>query len=468
MEIRSELWVRSKQPRVQAPVMSADLHIPQGPGRRAVLGLGRAFCVGSIIFASGDIWPVVHIGFTFRVAQLCVFAAALFLLANRPLLLRVFPGFVGLYAFCTWIALTLPFSIFLERSVGYVVWAISDALVIFVFVQYFRTQSAVLKLFQWAIIAYLAISVFGFLQFILYLRGINLFVTEFWIKGKIARVNGLSYEPSYYATYLIAGWVTCMYLFEKNSTHPNPRLQRVCLVATTAALLLCSSRMGYVMMALWVAFRVSLRPARSLYHGIARRRGLRVSLGFTALGVLGVVTAVHYRGRLMTLASAAPFLFAGLGLMGHSAQSAHTRLESFSRTWIAFAHHPIIGTGIGALPVAIARQTGHGVYDLRDAKGFEGMSIAAEVLAETGLIGASLVFAAGVQVIRSYRSARLRAPDWRKKLLSAQSWGLIWMLLMLQMNQNFLRIYIFIDLAVLICIMIMHDDPEHSPAISGT
>lgn len=437
-----------------------------GPGQRSVLALGRAFCILSMIFASGDIWPVVHVGFTFRVAQICIFAATLLLAANRNLTIRSFPGLVGFYAFCTWVALTLPFSLFLERSVGYVVWEISDALIVFVFVQYFRTQSAVLKLFRWALIAYLAISLFGFLQFALYLRGINIFVTEFWIKGRIARVNGLSYEPSYYATYLIAGWVTCMYLFEMRATIPYPRLQRICLVATTAALLLCSSRMGYVMMALWILLRLSIRPLRSLIRGVAKRSGIRIAIGAVAATVMCLISAVRYRQRLLALASALPFLFAGLGLMGHSAQSAHTRLESFSRTWTAFAQHPIMGTGIGALPVAIANQTGHGVYDLKEAKGFEGMSITAEVLAETGLIGAALVVAVIVQVRRRYRITRCLAPEWQKKILSAQAWGLTWMLMMLQMNQNFLRIYIFVDLAVLICTILMQVDSSPSPGIA--
>lgn len=220
--------------------MTGSSELVEVPSGGSALALGRFLCIAAVIFASGDIWPVVHIGFTFRVAQLCIYAAALFVLANRSHPIKLFPGLVGLYAFCTWVAITLPFSLFLQRSIGYVVWAISDALILFVFVQYFRTESAVLKLFRWAMLAYAIISLFGFLQFVLYTRGISLFVTEWWVKGRIARINGLSYEPSYFATYLMAGWVTCMYLFEKNAPFPSRRLQRTCLVMTTGALLLCS------------------------------------------------------------------------------------------------------------------------------------------------------------------------------------------------------------------------------------
>jgi hypothetical protein len=119
----------------------------------------------------------------------------------------------------------------------------------------------------------------------------------------------------------------------------------------------------------------------------------------------------------------------------------------------------VLGTGVGALPVAIAAQTGRGVYDLREAKRFEGMSTAAEVIAETGLVGAALVIAVVVSVMRAYYDARACARPWKRLLLSAQAWGLGWMLLMLQMNQNFLRIYIFVDLAVLICTILLRDPP---------
>ena len=434
---------------------SESVEVPSG---RPALALGRFLCIAAVIFASADIWPVVHIGFTFRVAQLCIYAAALFVLANRNHPIKLFPGLVGLYAFCTWIAITLPFSLFLQRSIGYVVWAISDALILFVFVQYFRTESAVLNLFRWAMLAYAIISLFGFLQFVLYTRGISLFVTEWWVKGRIARINGLSYEPSYFATYLMAGWVTCMYLFEKNAPFPSRRLQRTCLGMTTGALLLCSSRMGYVMMLLWVLFRFSLRPIRAAIRGVATRGSVRAAIGAVFGFVLAAFGVSRYRRRVLSVASALPFLFSGLGLMGHSAQSAHTRLESLSRTWTAFTRHPVVGTGIGALPVAIANQRGIGVYDLAQAKKYEGMSIGMEIFAETGLIGAALLTAAIVQIFRRYRSERRYAPQWRRTLLSGQAWGLVWMLMMLQMNQNFLRIYIYVDLAVLICTICMDSD----------
>lgn len=427
-------------------------------GRRTALAAGRALCVIALLFASGDVWPVFKVGFTFRLAQFCVFAAVILLLSALDRPIRVFPGIGGFYAFCAWIAVTLPFSLFLERSVAYVVWAMSDALIVFVFVQYFRSEREVLSLIRWSMGAYIAISLFGLVQFGLYAHGINLFVTEWWIKGRVARINGLSYEPSYFATYLIAGWVASCYLIERGAVVPGRRLQWMCLGASTAALLLSSSRMGYVMMLLWVMFRGALRLLRAFIRGLFGRSGLRFALAIGACALTLVGAALRYRARLMAIAVALPFLFSGLGVLGHSSHSAGVRIQGLQRTWRAFLHRPVLGTGIGALPVAIAAQRGRGVYDLREAKRFEGMSTAAEVIAETGIVGAALVTAIVVSVMRAYRVARVHSKPWRRLLLSAQAWGLGWMLLMLQMNQNFLRIYIFVDLAVLVC-TIMLDTP---------
>ena len=114
-----------------------------------------------------------------------------------------------------------------------------------------------------------------------------------------------------------------------------------------------------------------------------------------------------------------------------------------------------MGSGIGALPVEIAARTDTGVFDLEEAKQYEGMSIFVELLASTGIVGGILTAGFAVSLARDYRRVRMRSEPWQRTLLSAQAWGLVWMLLMLQFNQNFLRIYLFVDLAVLICSLVV-------------
>lgn len=422
---------------------------------RAALRAGRALCVLAILFASGDIWPVFRVGFTFRLAQLSIFLAAGFLLSIGTLKIRTFPGVKWLYGFCLWTAVTLPFSLLIERSLGYVVWTVADILIVFTIVQYYRTEADLLVLIRWHTIAFIALSWFGLLQFALGLRGIDVLVTQWWLPGRLARVNGLSYEPSYYATYLIAGWILASYLLERKATVPSRRLQLTCLVSTTLAILLSSSRMGWLLMALWVCFRVSVGVMRSLLRGFLARSAPRRIMGLIVVAILGGAALLHYQQRVEATLEGGQFLLEGLGLFGESSHSSKPRIDALVGTWDSFLERPIMGSGIGALPVEIAARTDTGVFDLEEAKQYEGMSIFVELLASTGIVGGILTAGFAVSLARDYRRVRMRSEPWQRTLLSAQAWGLVWMLLMLQFNQNFLRIYLFVDLAVLICSLVV-------------
>lgn len=441
--------------------MSPSFDIP-GMERRAAAALGRGLCFVTILFASGDVWPVIRIGFTFRLAQVGILLAGALHLSNRNLRVRSFPGIVWLYGFVLWITLTLPASLFLERSVAYVLWAITDALTIVTFVHYFDSETRVETLVRWYALGFIGLSCFGLLQFALGLRGISLLVQEWWIPGRIPRVSGLSYEPSYYATYLIPGWVFSAYLVETKATSPSPRLIRTCFISTTLALLLSTSRMGWLMMFLWALFRASVRALRAFLRGVLPRKSL-VGIWSTTLAAILVGTLlVHYGTQVAASARGGMFLFQGVGLFGESASSSTSRIDELEKTWSAFRERPMIGSGIGALPVVIGAEKDEGVTSIAEAKAHEGMSVFVELLASTGLVGAILTFAFAATVVLRYHDVWSIAAPSHKLTLSAVAWGLVWIVLILQFNQNFLRIYLFVDLAVLMCCMMVASNRDHA------
>jgi hypothetical protein len=432
------------------------------PEHHAALLVGRGLCFVTILFASGDIWPVFTIGFTFRFAQPSIVVAALLMLSVREVKIRPHPGVAWLYGFALWIAVTLPFSLLFERSLAYVLWTITDILIIATLVQYFSTPGRLLQLVRWYAVGFIAISWFGVLQFALGILGVSVLVTEWWIPDVLPRINGISYEPSYYATYLIAGWVFACFLIETKATVPSRRLQWLCMSSTTVALLLCASRMGWLFMALWIIFRASVRLLHVLLHGFFARRSLPRYLGASAtLSLLGVVL-MHYQHELGAGLSELNFLMQGLGLFGGASSSSGPRLEGLAWTWRSFLEHPILGSGIGALPVQIAQYAGGAVFSPTDAKAYEGMSTCVELLASTGIVGGLLITGFAISVIRSYKAARKIAEAAHRKLLSALGWAVIWLVLMLQFNQNFLRIYLYVDLGVLICCIIVAFECAHS------
>jgi hypothetical protein len=431
------------------------------------LQVGRGLCYLALLFASGDLWPSIRIGFTFRFSQLCVFLASIILLSGRRNRLRGFPGAAWLYAFIVWSLVTLPVSGYMERSVAYSVWTITDVMTIAVFVQYFDSEERVEALLRWFSISYIALSCFGAVQLVAGLLGHSLLTRQWWIHGVLPRINGLSYEPSYYSTYLIAGWVYAAYLKETAWDGPDRRIHRLCLWSTGAAILLSTSRMGWLMMALWWVFRASKRASRSLIRGAASKRALgRIAITTVAV-TLSAGALLHYETDVIPSLDQASFLLTGLGVLRGGGESAEPRILAFERTWDAFLEHPLVGAGNGGLPAVIAAERGQGIFSLEDATANQGMSILLEILASTGIVGAAMVAGFALGVIYRTRQIRKRLSSTQRDITAALGWGLVWMLIMLQLNQNYLRIYLYMDLAVLLCCIVAFERTARSGRASA-
>ncbi|HVY81111.1 MAG TPA: O-antigen ligase family protein [Steroidobacteraceae bacterium] len=439
-----------------------DAAVREEKGQRALLKALASLCFLAMLFASGDIWPSVTLGFNFRFSQVCLFAA----LALCPVLVyrmgvRTFPGWAWLYGFALWLFATLPHSLFITRSIGYTFWAVTDILLVFVFVQTFRTEPALVRLIRYVLITYTCVAVFGLVQFALGLLGIDLLITQWWIPGVLPRINGISYEPSYFATYLLGGWVLANYLLERRAPLPNRKLIKLCAVTTTAALLLATSRLGWGMMLLWLVFRFAKRALLTLAGRRMRPRtaGLIVASPLL-LGVL-LLAVTPVLPRVVQTASEVSFLLSGLGMFGEPAHSAVTREGDVRATWRAFTAHPFTGTGIGAVPVEIAAARFRPVRTLEDAKPNEGMSIFVELLAGTGIVGTALFAGFGVAVANACRRALAELPPWRAEILRGVAWSVLWVVLALQFSQNILRIWLFIAIAVLLCCLTA-DNPRRA------
>lgn len=147
----------------------------------------------------------------------------------------------------------------LKNAIGYWLWLLLDTLMIFS-IRFFcgREYS-----FRWLLRTYLNaftfVGAFGLLQFVLYPTGMHLLVTQAWIKGKWVRINGFSYEPSFFSTYMLVGFVVLTYLaeFEDKTIFTKKELRvRQLIVAT--AIVLSTSRMGWLMVSGYVIIRTRI------------------------------------------------------------------------------------------------------------------------------------------------------------------------------------------------------------------
>lgn len=414
------------------------------------------FVFAALCLASGDIWPVVSLGFNFRLSQLLLMAAAALAL---PFLVRhrvnTFPGAAWIFGWAIWSFFTLPFSLFPARSLGYLFWLMTNVLSIFVIVQLFRAPRDVDRLLRAYMWSFVALACFGIAQFTLGVLGIGVLTTQWWIEGVLPRVNGLSYEPSYYATYLLPGWVSAAYLLEKRSPLMSRKLLKMVFLTTTLALLLSTSRMGWLCMAAWAGFRGGAGFIRFLAGGRVSRTAV-ASLAVLLLLCTGMLFTPPGRSVIASVSGAFStlgFLMAGLGVLDGSDHSSSERIQGFVMTWQAFLNHPWVGAGLGAVSVEIGAMSGREVVSLEDAKLNEGMSVALELLASVGVTGALLAFGFVAAVVRAAASAMSRTDTAHRHLLLGLGWGLVWMLLILQFNQNFLRLYLWLDTAVFIAVL---------------
>jgi len=417
--------------------------------------VAQVLCYIALLFASADVWPVLTIGFTFRLAQplliLCI-PLLLPILWREPI--RTFPGSAWCLLLVIWSIVILPFSLLFDRSLGYTFWLANNLLIVFIFVQTFRSSIEIARLVDALLISYSALSIFGLVQLLAGMAGIDLLVTEWWYPGKLPRINGLSYEPSFYATYLINGWVLSNYLVADKRSSISPRLLRLCAVLTSVALFASTSRLGWGLMLAWSALRAVLRLATFLSGGKSSRRLLRrrIVLGFL-ISTVAVTLGISSRDKIAAAINSVSFLITGLGVFGASAISSETRINGALMTWNAFLAHPLIGSGLGAVPVEIASQLGLSVTTLDDAKQNEANSVLLEILASFGLAGSILIVGFFLRFASQIRAVQPYCSEATQSLIRGMMWALLWSLLALQFNQNFLRIYVWMDVAILVCIV---------------
>jgi len=380
---------------------------------------------------SGDRFFVSHIGgFTFRVYQLLL--VPVLLKGVLDLANGVWPiGFGKLLWWTFFIVLFIPNTTLLDRSVLYAGWLVFSVLMILGTTAVIDSAEKLRTVLRWYIYSFAFSALFGLCQFVMGYLGMNPPLVDQWWGERLPRVNGFTYEASYYATYMITGWVLMDYLRYRKVDVPYLNLS---FWLTTAAMLVCSSRSGWVVMILWLA----LRSLWYLREGARRwRKGALISLV-----VLSVVFAMGWARQHMEEVA---WFGSGLGISEETGSySTDERLSLTLETLQIFANHPVIGVSLGGIAPAISEQNGIAVADNADAKTSEGLCTTAEVLAASGIVG--FIF----YVIYMSKLGRAMFESREEEVLGkALGWGFIFLLIMLQFDQNILRGYFWLHIALM-------------------
>ena len=438
---------------------SAAIPLPFRPTVPLSQPLRRFAIVAAILIfftSSFDIFLVINAGGNYRFCQvvlapLIVLGVIKVLWADRLILTL---GSLWLSIWFLFQVTFIPATTFWPKSVGYCLWLLLNIGMMFCFVQLFGDNpQAVRTLVKWYLYSFVFVAVFGIFQFLLPIFGIpGILVTQWWIPGLLPRVNGFSYEPSYFACYLLIGFVLVSSLKRAHSPVLSPKKLKTfyCLIAL--GIIVSSSRLGIVFLLAevliagitpWFSFLADLKRLRIVR---AKIRSLVPSLlvfTFTLTLLAGVVTLIRRSPVLLLM------FLNGTGVSDTAAHSVTERENSLRETIAVFVQHPFIGRSLGGISSAIAEYEGNSIRSFEDAKKIEGMSVFAEVLAASGVIGFIPFLCFLVVTIRNpLRLARV-APPFFSSLLRGLVRSLVFTWAILQFNQNVLRTYLWVHIAIL-------------------
>jgi hypothetical protein len=409
-----------------------------------------------ILFTSSfDIFLVVNAGGNYRFCQI-ILPPLIALAVITALRGRRIPtlGSIGL---CVWFLFQIAFipaTDFWPKSLGYCLWLLLNLGLMFAFVQLFSQDPQTLRrLLRWYLYSFAFVASFGIFQFALPILGLpGILITQWWIPGTLPRINGFSYEPSYFACYLLIGFVLVSSLKRARSTLLPSRALLAIYCLTAVGIVISSSRIGIVFLVAEVLL-AAMRPWLSFFSDIRRLRIVRSKVRPLIPSLLSLAFVLTLSGGTVIALESNPVLLLmflnGTGVSDTPAHSFIQRENSFEETIAVFIQHPFIGRSLGGISSAIAKNEGDTIHSFEDAKKIEGMSVFAEVLAASGVIGFIPFLCFLVATIRKPLTLARIAPPFYSSLLYGLVRSLVFAWAILQFNQNVLRTYLWIHLAVL-------------------
>ena len=419
-----------------------------------VMRLAIVAAVLVLVTSSFDIFLVIEAGGNYRFCQ--ILTVVLVCLAMVKAVRDSIVPVLGLLPLSIWLFVQIafvPVTDFWPKSLGYCLWLLLNLGLVFSFVQLFCYPRVLTIILRWYVYSFALVAAFGIVQFLLPVLGLGgFFVTQWWVPGVLARVNGFSYEPSYFATYLLIGFVFVGSLRRNRSLLLPPRLLGLVYWITGIGILLSSSRMGIMFLlgdillsqvGAWWAVLADIRRLRLAPRTLRALIPSFLSISFVGLFGAGASLAVERNPALALM------FLNGTGISDTAAHSVVQRENALEDTLDVFTEHPLIGRSLGGVSWAIAELRGEKVTSFEASKQFEGMSVFAEVAAASGVIGLiPFILFIYVTFRKPLRLARV-APAYYSVVLKALLRALLFAWMILQFNQNILRPYLWTHIAIL-------------------
>jgi hypothetical protein len=427
----------------------------------------------SLFTASFDVILNLNLGGSLRLCQLLmmvVCAAALARMIQTGTVL--WPR--GSTALALWVfvqALFIPLSGVMSIGLMFFAMLVFTVACLFAVVQLYGQSNRIESLMRIYLVSYVFVACFGLFQFVLTLLGLPApLVTQWIVHGRLARINGFSYEPSFYATYLVIGWIMLVELQLSKARITHGRKWKWATILVTAALFLSTSKTAWVFMAVELVARILppvLRSLRKLVREV--RQGhilIRIpSRKFVFRSVLlSCVLLVGAVGLSRIIKDPTVFL-SGTGIGKQPAHSLNVRVGVFRQTLEAYEQHPFIGRSLGGVSIYIASRDGIEVTSMEMVRHFWGFPVIMDVLVASGLFGfiPFLVFLYA-NTFGALRLATRYWPQERARWLRALARAMIFEWLLLMVDQNLLRVYLWYHFSM-VAVVAYHLEFSPAPVI---
>ena len=381
-------------------------------------------------------------GLSFRLSQLFIAVACLGLLVlwitQRELRL---PFGWHVFAFLLVLNLGLCFvtkSESLVYQLGYEAWFALDIALTVLCVGAFQTQEGKDFLLRVYLMAFVVMAAVCMFQLVTGLFGFEFYVDQYM--GYLPRCDAFLSEPSYYACFALPGWVFFSYMIEMGETAMfTPAWYKRIWGLLTMAVVFSTSRMGFLMIGAWLAFRL-INTFLTGERKKERRRAVLFLIAGTLLAVLllvilfNVVSMIGFFGRITDVSgSDTPRFF---GRITDVSGSDTPRIEGMIATLHAFwKNHLLVGSSLGGAYAEVMLLAPDNVWQVSN--------LFAELAVSLGLPGLAALAIYMVGIIR--KSCAVKGSP----VVMALLWGLLWQLGILQFNNNGLRIYLWVNIALL-------------------
>jgi hypothetical protein len=413
--------------------------------------------VMSLFTASFDSILTVNVGGTLRLCQVmmigvCVAALAKIVQEGRVLWPR---GSTALAVWMGFQALFLPMSGVVSIGIEFFVLLLFTVVSVLAVVQIYGRSAMIEALMKMYLLSYVFVAAFGLIQFALPLAGLpSPLVIQWIVHGRLARINAFSYEPSYFATYMIMGWIILVELRISKAEITAGRGWKWATYLVTAALFLSTSKTAWVFMLLegvargvpilWRRMNIKMTE---LSYG---RLLVRVPTQGTVLKVAMACALLVVGAKAVTRIVANPTIFlSGTGLGNTPAHSYNDRSAAANTTIAAFLEHPLLGRSLGGVPIYIASRGGVTVTNMEEVRHFWGFPVLLDVLVASGVFGfIPVLMFIYANTLGAMRVAKRYWGEERAKWVRALGRAMIFEWMLLMTDQNLLRVYVWFHISM--------------------